>query len=84
MKEILKRTYQVIKGNSHLKGEKINDGDWVDGIRSGMGISYYSTGGKYFGEIKNGLLHSIGTFYYSDNKKMTRNFVKVEPSNLFL
>ena len=49
-----------------------------------MGISYYSTGGKYFGEIKNGLLHGIGTFYYSDNKKMTGNFVKVDPSNLFL
>lgn len=72
------------KGKLSFKGEKIYDGDWVDGIRSGMGISYYSTGGKYFGEIKNGLLHGIGTFYYSDNKKMTGNFVKVDPSNLFL
>ena len=49
-----------------------------------MGINYYGNGGKYFGEIKNGLLHGIGTFYYSDNTKITGNFIDVDPGTLFL
>ena len=49
-----------------------------------MGISYYSTGGKYFGEIKNGLLHGIGTFFYSNKTKITGNFIEVDPDTLFL
>ena len=50
----------------------------------GMGINYYGNGGKYFGEIKNGILHGIGTFYYSDNTKITGNFIDVDPGTLFL
>ena len=47
---------------SHLD-KIVYDGEWVKGEMQGMGINYYGNGGKYFGEIKNGILHGIGTFY---------------------
>ena len=56
----------------------------IEILEEGETIFGSRTGGKYFGEIKDGLLNGIGTFYYSNNTKITGNFVKIDPDNLFL
>ena len=61
--------------------KKYNDGyyegDFVDGLKEGMGTYYYENGDKYFGGFKNDEKDGIGAYYYNNGESYIGNFTKI-------
>ena len=66
-----KGTYYFNDGNKYY-------GDWVEDVRSGVGIFYYQKGDKYEGEFLDGKKHGKGTYFYSNGDKYEGDFVNDE------
>ena len=46
------------------------DGDWIEGVRQGIGTMKWNNGNKYSGSWKNGSRYGQGVYYYNDGAYM--------------